>query len=356
MDQQRRQQQQQQQQPQQQQQNINNSQQESEKQNEFFDETARQRINHMDVRMKRHPELQPYVPSDRFTTISTGHTLLNSNNKINHHTSGGGGSSLSASRFYNSNNKINHHTSAGGRNLSANRHYNSNKSGPKTTSSSMTTSSTANSSTGMPKKYCSMSRLNQLAQPKRRPATASNNTSSNQSNQSNNSKELETSTKTNKNDITRDITEPSIVEQVSEMSVNDPFYQSASSELVPDSENSTNDINYDRNSESLCREFEQDLIAKGIVKVAGEAEDEFRSPMSNGKDDSLRRSSGATIETSDNPSRPTGESPQARDEEDRRLKIEKELREIAERENDDRKKREELVESILSRFNQGSVS
>jgi hypothetical protein len=151
------------------------------------------------------------------------------------------------------------------------------------------------------------------------------------------------------------VIESSIVEQVSELSVNDPFYQSAASDIVPDSENSTNGINYDRNAESLCREFEQDLITRGFVN-ADDVEDEFRSPMSNGKDDdSLRRYSAATIVTSDNPVK-SDESSQAYDEDDRRLKIEKELREKAKKDDDDRKQREQIVESILSRVSQGSIS
>lgn len=149
------------------------------------------------------------------------------------------------------------------------------------------------------------------------------------------------------------VEERNIVEQVSEMSVNDPFYQSAASDLVPDSETSTNGINYDRNAESLCREFEQDLIAKGMVKEIDP--DDFRSPMFNGQDDSLRRTSAATIVTTDNLAQQE-QSPQVYDEDDRRLKIEKELRDKAKKEDDDRKEREQLVESILSRFSQGSVS
>jgi hypothetical protein len=145
-----------------------------------------------------------------------------------------------------------------------------------------------------------------------------------------------------------------IISIVSEMSINDPFYQSAASDLVPDSEKSNGNF-YDRNPDSLCRDFEQDLIAKGILRETDDGEDEFRSPMSNGKNDSLRRTSVATIVTSDDQAK-TAESPQTFEEDDRRLKIEKELREKAKKEDDDRKEREQLVESILSRFSQGSVS
>lgn len=179
------------------------------------------------------------------------------------------------------------------------------------------------------------------------------------------------------------LNESSVAEQMSEMSMNDRFYQSAASELVPDSENnSTNSINYDRNPESLCRELEQDLIAKGIVKnndsngahVDGndnDGEDDYddedeNTPKATGNKDPFRRESVPTTDQQLNTpklSKEDAEKPKFRaeekekrireeEEEEKRLKIEEELRERARLEDEERKKRDELVESILSKFSQ----
>lgn len=145
----------------------------------------------------------------------------------------------------------------------------------------------------------------------------------------------------------RTFDESSHAEQISEMSINDPFYQSAASELMPDSENSTNGINFDRNTDSLFREIEQDLVAMGIKK---DTENSFKD--NDILKDLDRRNSTATIVT-ESPStqqKVTASQKEAQEEDDRRMKIEKELREKARREEEERKERDKIVENIMARF------
>lgn len=86
--------------------------------------------NNVDVRMKRHPELQPYMPCDRFVPTTTPARSTTAKNSF------GGSSNLAALGCANG--------GGGGPIASSSGHNN------------------------RPKKYVSMTRLNQLAQPKRR--------------------------------------------------------------------------------------------------------------------------------------------------------------------------------------------
>lgn len=183
--------------------------------------------------------------------------------------------------------------------------------------------------------------------------------------------------------VKQQVNESSLADQLSEMSVNERLYESAASELVPDSENnSTNGINYDRNPDSLCRELEQDLIAKGIVNNdlidnivdlnGGDDDDDDQTPTAttdrnNVHMNDVRRELSATVLTPNDKNyqylentpkitKADVEEKQRRirdeEEEEKRLKIEEELREKARLEAEEREKRASLVDSILSRLSQ----
>lgn len=144
--------------------------------------------------------------------------------------------------------------------------------------------------------------------------------------------------------------EMSLAEQISEVSINDPFYESAASELVPESENSENGINFDGPfNQSLLRELEQDL------DVMSQNQSQKRNADSLG-DDTSQDSATTVAETPSPEKKNVSSLEEEQEEDDRRIRIEKELREKARVEEEERKQRDQIVENILSRFSQGSVS
>lgn len=137
------------------------------------------------------------------------------------------------------------------------------------------------------------------------------------------------------------------------MSITDRHYLSATSDLIQDSETSTNGISYHRNLGSLCNSLEADLIAAGIVKpdlprtINEEHESpslfsfdrKHESPLKDKKRDSpkLSFSDPDEIERLNN------------EEEERRLKEEETLKEEAKREEEARLERQRVIDNILSK-------
>lgn len=129
-----------------------------------------------------------------------------------------------------------------------------------------------------------------------------------------------------------------ITDQVSDLSLNDRLYQSAASDLIPDSETSSNGVNFSKDLESLC----QDLVAEELTHKLG-------LPRS-GK---VGKQSAETIpvfSASDKELLKT-----LKEDEEKRIRAEEELKELAKREEQERQSRQSIVESILSRVQNQST-
>lgn len=303
--------------------------------------------NPQDVRMKRHPELQPYVPSDRFITFSTSKSSSKGKQQQQQH-------------LYNRNGKT-------------------------------TTSSLASSQA---KRYVSMSRLNQLAQPKKAPqAPSSTNNSLNRTKKTPNSSaarhdvtttlssapdlpsptQTQTSTPAPTRTRTRTPTPspaptpqsstPLSREQIQlasseaaepKKAETSALFESAASRLLSESEISTNGIDFDRSPEDLFNEIEQDL---GIARATRGSNDGQADKIDDFQDFDKRISSATIVDEKPSIGQIVSVTQkEEQEEDDRRLRIEKELREKARLEEQERKERHQIVENILSRFSQGSVS
>lgn len=144
--------------------------------------------------------------------------------------------------------------------------------------------------------------------------------------------------------------------QMSDLSINERLYQSATSDLscrdIKEDTMSTNG-DYHENHGSLFNDLEAELIAQGIVKTEPVTPKSTMSIVSADQEESIRRESTPDIKAS----RPLNDKLEIlflkRDEE-KRLKVEEELRENARRLEEERRNRNSMVESILSKVKQSS--
>lgn len=146
------------------------------------------------------------------------------------------------------------------------------------------------------------------------------------------------------------VIESTIHDQLSDLSMNDRHYQSATSNILNESETPTNGINYSKDFGSLCRDLEADMIAGGIIQAAAAATatNTSKAPSSTNANDSTATFSSVIEEsirngTGDGRVRPT-------------IKADDELTEIVRREELERKSRMSLVDDILLKTREGSIN
>lgn len=221
----------------------------------------------VDVRMKRHPELHPFVPSDRDGTYGCNSGCRGRPTKLR---------TVIAS--------------------------------PNDAKPSLT----------KPKKCVSMARLDQLARPKK----------------------IFTKDTINKPAVRQQVSQQLPVKQEARrVSLNDDHYQSAASELLQDNETSTNGLSISKNTGTLCNELEAELIAEGIVT---------KPELTKSNNENNHKSPALT--------EPVTETPKpSRDDEEKRLRAEEELKEFARREDQERQSRASIVDQILSRVQNQST-
>lgn len=143
---------------------------------------------------------------------------------------------------------------------------------------------------------------------------------------------------------TKPVSEVSVInDQVSDLSLNDRHYQSAASDLVQDSETSSNGVNYSKDLESLCL----DLDAAGLI--AGKMTHNLGQPETGNADKQLIETL-RVFSPSDKELLKT-----LKEDEEKKTRAEEELKELAKREEQERQSRRSIVDSILSRVqNQSS--
>lgn len=327
-----------------------------------------------DVRMKKHPELQPYVPTDRFSTFS--YSSSTTNNRA--------GSNSNGNHNINNKSPYSHRSPL----------YNS--------VNGKVSSSSNNNSSGQPKRYVSMTRLNQLAQPKKRNTVTTAPLSSNNSNRSVSSLNRTINKSQRESDqnnlrVNDPMNSTSIIATVSpipkrvvvsshkknpdkfkELGAKDNQSQQETTQSR-DAEEIVHSV-IEKNTEEQEKQKEQEeQESQGPQETSEflEYQEAYEIQDNTGFDDQVQFEFQKTNIWQDDTGIDNQEyfEPQKTDElqekqerndellkqreqeeEDRRLQIERELREQAKLEEEERKERDLIVENILSRFSQGSVS
>lgn len=141
----------------------------------------------------------------------------------------------------------------------------------------------------------------------------------------------------------KQISEVSVInDQMSDLSLNDRHYQSAASDLVQDSETSSNGVNFSKDLENLCQDLGAGLIAEKMTQKLGQPE--------TGKADKQLIETISVFSPADKELLKT-----LKEDEEKRIRAEEELKELAKREEQERQSRASIVDSILSRVqNQSS--
>lgn len=240
----------------------------------------------VDARIKRHPELQPYVPSDRYRTL----TVSNNSRAPPVNGGGSGGCNSSGSSI---NGKINVNKSG-------------NRLKPQATNASTNSKTNdakpSSTSNKQPKKCVSMTRLDQLAQPKK-----------NLSN-TNNAPASGSNVKLESVKVKQELNE----EEVRQLKEEEELREEEERQIEIEKEHREEQERQLKLEKELKEEEERRLRAEEELRAAARREAELRK------------------------------------EEERRLKHEEELKEVARREEEERQSRQKLVEDILSKFNASS--